>query len=394
MTKCTTALLALLLLAGCTRTDTNTGGGADTGAIAGPERIEAWQTVESYKIDQRVNTLRSSQWLREPGNEGKSPQEAEAALGLRELDAQPAVEAALQIARANPVDDLGFLALSFAFYEHRSLDGPKRQEYQDEVYGFLEAHYVNDLRLNRLLLSLVRFGGQPGVDLVDEVVANSDHRVLRARGAFWSAMERLMEVDDLRASPAERAEVRAQVTRMAQLVADEYSDVEVFAGDTGGEAIQPVLYALENLAIGSVLPEAGAQRVGGDRESLSQYRGKVLLLDFWATWCAPCIASQPDIEKLQQLLAERDFQVITISIDENVELVDEFMDRRMDLPYVNWFVGERSRLYDDWAIQGVPTYIAVDRDGLVLGRSHDVESLYDVILEATGADDETRAKVM
>ena len=89
-----------------------------------------------------------------------------------------------------------------------------------------------------------------------------------------------------------------------------------------------------------------------------------------------------------------DFQVITISIDENVELVDEFMDSRMDLPYVNWFVGVQSELYDDWAIQGVPTYIAVDRDGAVLGRSHDVESLYGPILEATGADAETRAKVM
>ena len=113
------------------------------------------------------------------------------------------------------MDDLGFLALSFAFYEHRSLDGPKRHEYRDEVFGLLEEHYIDDLRLNRLLLSLIRFGGEPGVELVDKVVANSDHRVLRARGAFWSAMERLMEVDDLNSSPAERAEVRAEVTRMA-----------------------------------------------------------------------------------------------------------------------------------------------------------------------------------
>ncbi len=232
------------------------------------------------------------------------------------------------------------------------------------------------------------------MELVDEVVANSEHRVLRARGAFWSAMERLMEVDDLNRSPEERAEVRAEVTRMAELVAAEYSDVEVFAGDTGGEAIRPVLYALENLAIGAELPEATAQRIGGDQESLSQYRGKVLLLDFWATWCAPCIASLPDVERLQNLLADRDFQVITISIDDNVELVGEFMEDRMDLPYVNWFVGVQSKLYDDWAIQGVPTYIAVDRDGLVLGRSHDVESLYGPILEATGADDETRTKVV
>ena len=63
MTKPTTALFAALLLASCTRTDVEAGG--DTG----PERIEAWQTVESYKIDQRMNTLRVGQWLREPGNE-------------------------------------------------------------------------------------------------------------------------------------------------------------------------------------------------------------------------------------------------------------------------------------------------------------------------------------
>ena len=69
-------------------------------------------------------------------------------------------------------------------------------------------------------------------------------------------------------------------------------------------------------------------------------------------------------------------------------------DDRMDLPFVNWFVGEQSKLYDDWSIQGVPTYIAVDRDGLVLGRSHEVEALYEVILEASGADEATRTELV
>lgn len=381
-------LLAGLLLAGCTRTDVEAGGDP------GLERIGGWQTVESYKIDQGVNRRQLGEWLRRPGNESSSQEEAEEALGLEELDAGPAIEAALKIARANPVDDLGFLALSFAFYEVRSMDGPERQDTEDAVYGLLEAHYMNDPRLDRLLLSLIRFGGEPAVDLVDKVVAGSDQRELRARGAYWSASERLMEVDDLTATAAERAEVRAEVTRMAQLVADEYADVEVFRGEPGGEAIKPVLYALENVTVGALLPEATAQRVGGDRESLSQYRGKVLLLDFWATWCAPCIASLPEVERLQQLLGDQGFQVITISIDETVELVDDFMESRMDLPYVNWFVGEQSELYDDWSIQGVPTYIAVDREGIVRGRTHDVESLYEVILEATGADGETRAKLL
>ena len=388
MNKVIPVLLAGLLLAGCARTEPRAAGDA------GPDRVQAWLTVESYKSRQAINRQRSSQWLTQPGNEGKSLEEAEAALGLAKPDAKGAIEAALSIVEADPVDDLGFLALRFAFYELRSVEGSELDHYQDLVFRHLKAHYVNDLRLDVMLLGLVRMGGEPGVDLVDEVVATSDHRQLRARGAFWSATERLMQVDDLRSSAEVRAEVRAEVTRMAQLVADEYGDVEVFRGEPGGEAIEPVLYALENVTVGAMLPEAAAERVGGGQESLSLYRGNVLLLDFWATWCAPCIASLPDVERLQALLKDRDFQVITISIDENVELVERFMDERMDLPYVNWFVGEESDLYDDWAIQGVPTYIAVDRDGAVLGRSHDVESLYDVILEATEADAEARAELL
>ena len=382
MNRKVTALLAGVLLAGC--------GSGDRG----PERVEAWQTVERYKIDQRMDVVRVGEWMRQPGNEGGTREEAEAALGMRALDPLPAMEAAVEIARADPTDDLGYLALNFAFYELRSVEDTARQEYEDAVFGLLEAHYIDDLRLDRMLLGLVRFGGERGVDLVDRVVAESRHRLLRARGAFWSASERLIDVDDLKSSPDERATLRAEVAQMARLVADEYSDVEVFRGETGGEAIAPVLYALDNLTIGSVLPDATAQRVGGERESLGQYRGSVLLLDFWATWCAPCIASLPDVERLQRVLGERGFQVITISIDERVELVDEFMDRRMDLPYVNWFVGPQSELYDSWAIPAVPTYIVVDRDGVVRGRTHDLESLYGAILDATGADAEARAEVL
>ena len=388
MTRTTTALLGGLLLAGCARPEVASGGDA------GPDRIDEWPTVESFKTEQRIHRQRLGEWLREPGNEGRSPDEAEAALGLEAPDPLPAVQAAMRVVEANSTDDLGFLALRFAFYELRSIDGPKRQEYEDEVYGLLDTHYVNDLRLDRMLLGLIRFGGERGVDLVDKVVASSDRRLLRGRGAYWSASERLMDVDDLTTSPAERAKVRAEVARMARLVADEYSDVEVFRGEAGGEAIKPVLYALENQTIGSVLPEATARRIGGGEESLSQYRGNVLLIDFWATWCLPCIASFPDVLKLQQLLGDQGFRVITISTDESTELVEQFMDRRMELPFVNWFVGERSQLYEDWAIPGLPTYIVVDRDGVVRGRTHELESLYEVILEATGADTETRAKLI
>ncbi len=388
MTRIHAVLLAGLVLSGCLRTD------GQAGRESAPDRIDDWQTVESFKITQRIHRQRVGEWLRLPGNEGKAPGEAEAALGMNALDPHPAIDAALRIAEVNPLDDLGFLAVHFAFYELRAIDDRQRGEYEDAVFEILDEHYIDDLRLNRMLLGLIRFGGERGVDLVDRVVARSDERELRAKAAFWSATERLMDVDDLATPPSVRASVRAEVARMARLVADEYSDVEVFRGESGGDAIKPVLYALENLAIGSVLPEATAKRIRGDTESLIQYRGSVLLIDFWATWCAPCIASFPDVVRLQQLLGDRGFQVITISTDESTELVEQFMDDRLELPFVNWFVGEQSQLYEDWAIQGLPTYIVVDREGVVRGRTHDLESLYEVILETTGASAEIRAQLI
>lgn len=374
----------IMLLAACGSNPGNTG----------PDRINAWQTVERYKIDQRIASQRVSQWIREPGNEAKAWEDAIMTLGLETPDALPAVDAALTIAIANPVDDLGFMALRFAFYELRNIDQAIRSDYEDTVFELLETHYIHDLRLDRLLLGIIRFGGNRGVDLVDEVVARSNLRQLRGRGAYWSASERLKDVDDLSKSADERAQIRAEVMRMAKLVASEYGDVTVFQGEPGGEAIQPVLYVLDNLAIGQTIPEANAQRIGGDQESLSQYRGNVLLLDFWATWCVPCIASLPDIERLSETLGDLDFQVITISVDETVELVEEFMESRVDLPYINWYVGADSRLYNDWSIQGLPTYIVVDRDGTVLGKSIELEPLYKVILEYTGADLDARTAIL
>ena len=84
---------------------------------------------------------------------------------------------------------------------------------------------------------------------------------------------------------------------------------------------------------------------------------------------------------------------MAISVDDRVELVHEFMASRMALPFVNWYVGAKSELYSDWGIPGLPTYIVVDGDGVVRGRTNDVESLVGVILDATGADAATRAEL-
>ena len=65
----------------------------------------------------------------------------------------------------------------------------------------------------------------------------------------------------------------------------------------------------------------------GDSISLSQFRGKVVLLDFWASWCAPCKASFPMLAKLDRELGARGFQVVAIGIDEKPTAAEAFVKK-------------------------------------------------------------------
>jgi peroxiredoxin len=72
------------------------------------------------------------------------------------------------------------------------------------------------------------------------------------------------------------------------------------------------------------VPDVTVQDVEGNMRKLSEYRGKVVFLSFWATWCPPCEAEVPDIEALQAELGRDDFVVVALASDESWETVWEF----------------------------------------------------------------------
>jgi thiol-disulfide isomerase/thioredoxin len=348
------------------------------------DRIHAWEAVENYNYDSKLFRDRYAAWAHVPGNESISKSQGEAALSPKDPDPAAAQKAALQVAKVNPTDDLGFMAISFCVYTAHRSNEAGRQTYATSALHLLERYYLNDMRLSRLTLSIARVGGKDGIALLGKVVEHSTQRTLRAEAAYWSAAERLMQVNDFTLPPAERSAIRADVTRLAKLVASEYGDVPVF-GRPGAEQVKPILYALEHLAVGSVLPDVNAMRIGGGEERLSNYRGKVVLLDFWATWCVPCVASLPKVVKLRHELQGRPFEIITVSIDESPKAVQDFMKKRMDLPFVNWHIGPQSEIYTTWGLQGVPTYFLLDKDGVIQGNTQEIDALLDRVRQLAGS---------
>jgi peroxiredoxin len=113
----------------------------------------------------------------------------------------------------------------------------------------------------------------------------------------------------------------------------------------------------------------------GEQMSLDDMGGKVVLLDFWATWCGPCKESLPEIQRIAQKFADQPFVVISISSDKDESAWKNFIQRnRMTWPQYRDANGALSRAY---SVSTIPHYFSIDTDGVLqsvkVGSGADVE---------------------
>ncbi len=115
--------------------------------------------------------------------------------------------------------------------------------------------------------------------------------------------------------------------------------------------------------LGSLAPEFELTDLEGTQHRLSQYRGDVVLLNFWATWCEPCRVEMPAIDKKYQALRGKGFVVLGVDFDEPATEVRAFRDQvKVSFPLLLDPGGKVQGLY---RILGYPTSFFVDREGIV-----------------------------
>ena len=120
------------------------------------------------------------------------------------------------------------------------------------------------------------------------------------------------------------------------------------------------------LRVGQTAPAFQVKSLEGDSLKLSDYRGKVVLLYFWSTSCAPCVTSMPKTKAAYLDLSKyEDFAMIGLSGDAFEPPLRQFV-KRHELPWPQVRIGEDSQLAANYGITGYPTYILVGRDGKVL----------------------------
>ena len=114
-------------------------------------------------------------------------------------------------------------------------------------------------------------------------------------------------------------------------------------------------------------PNFSLPGLDGKKVSLTDFKGKVVLLNIWATWCAPCVAEMPSMQKLYQQMKGEDFELLAVSVDETgAEAVKPFMENhKLGFPVLLDTNGEIKNLYQ---ITGIPESFIIDKDGMILEK--------------------------
>jgi peroxiredoxin len=140
------------------------------------------------------------------------------------------------------------------------------------------------------------------------------------------------------------------------------------------------------LVEGSAFPDFSQKDTGGTLRSPSAFKGKVLLIDFWATWCGPCVKELPNVLKIYEKHHPEGFEVIGVSLDREPEKLLSYI-KEHELPWPQ-ILDERESddaLAVKYGVSAIPSTFLIDRQGRIIGVGLRGEALEQAVVKALAA---------
>ena len=248
-----------------------------------------------------------------------------------------------------------------------------------------------------LLADLYDLPGRAQVDgLFETLIEDAEDAVLRATARYYLAASLMRAANDFGIAPTDLAQRRQRALATATGLSAGVETATMARPDERGpdgaplvttlaDAERALLFRIDHATAGGTLPPAAGRRLDGVEEDLGHLAGKVVLIDFWATWCAPCIRALPTLRELHDELPPARFALLAVSVDAERETVASFQQSE-SMPWANWHVGDDSALARAWEVRAFPTYILVDGDGTILARTNSLSSGFVAFIRARVAE--------
>jgi thiol-disulfide isomerase/thioredoxin len=167
---------------------------------------------------------------------------------------------------------------------------------------------------------------------------------------------------------------RQQAERLFETVASQYGDCPNFQAGPGlrapkrtlGEQAAIELYECRHLSIGDVAPEIDSEDITGHTLRLQDYRGKVVVLSFWASWCGPCMQMVPHEREMSERLAARPFALVGVNGDGTKAQAQSAVKKEKITWRSFWNGGAwDGSISTAWNVHGWPTVYLLDAKGII-----------------------------
>ena len=297
--------------------------------------------------------------------DAKSPEEAQKLIpkiqkNLLKLPREEYAKKAIALSKTmQPADQGSFDSLVFAM---SMVSRGNNKEIMKEAVDMI----VKDHSKNPKMISVLGFisSTPDGASVLEKIATKTDDRNLA--GLAWYAITENLQKEAGDVGPKQAEELNKRTEMIYEKLAKDYADVSMGRG-TIGDTIKAALFELQNLSVGKVAPEVLCLNIDGDKEDkLSNYKGKVVVLDIWATWCGPCKAMIPHEREMNEKLKGKPFAFISISGDDTKETLTSFLEKEK-MPWVHWFA-DRKGILKDWNIRFYPTMYILDHKGVIRAK--------------------------